>query len=105
MVRRRYRSLSTARFVLYHPNFVPVKSTYVTKGQDECRSPKKIFLPHEVFNTNVDKVVEISRLRRANLQPFNALLRFALFVCNFIFSFTLTSQSLRKSNGGRKIIL
>ena len=46
MVRRRYRSSSTARFVLYHPYFVPVKSTCVTKGQDECRSPKKIFLAH-----------------------------------------------------------
>jgi|GraSoiStandDraft_56_1057294.scaffolds.fasta_scaffold02935_9 hypothetical protein len=34
---------------------------------------------------NVDKVVEIPSSRIANFPPFNNLLLFAPFVCNFIF--------------------
>jgi hypothetical protein len=35
---------------------------------------------------NVDKVVEIPSPRTANFPPFNTLLLFAPFVCNFVFS-------------------
>jgi len=58
----------------------------LARGQDACRSPQKIFLLRKVFNTNVDKLVEIPCPRTANFSPFNTLLLFAPFVCNIVFS-------------------
>ena len=86
MVRRRFPSSGAARLVLYHLDFAPVKISLPTAGQAVCRSPQKIFLLRKVFNTNVDKLVEIPCPRTANFSPFNTLLLFAPFVCNIVFS-------------------
>jgi hypothetical protein len=50
--------------------------------QVACRKAKKIFLECEVFNTSVDKFVEILVRLTANFSRFNALLLFAQFLCN-----------------------
>ncbi len=102
MVHRKFPSSGTARFVLYHSNFAAVKTTLLAGGQDACRSPQKIFLPCKVFNTNVDKLVEIPCPRTANFSPFNTLLLFAPFVCNILFSHAHLSGE--KSHDGRKMI-
>jgi hypothetical protein len=48
---------------------------------------------------NVDKVVEIPSPLTANFQPFNSLLLFAPFVCNFVFSYALVrAKKLRDIN-------
>jgi hypothetical protein len=44
---------------------------------------------------NVDKVVEIPSPLTANFQPFNTLLLFAPFVCNFIFCPQLPVKKFR----------
>jgi hypothetical protein len=53
------------------------------QGKHEgCRFPKNIFLYDEVFNTSVDKFVEIPALHIANFSLFNTLVLFAPFLCN-----------------------
>ncbi len=86
MVRRKFPSSGAASSVLYHSNFAAVKTTLPARGQDACRSPQKTFLRRKVFNTSVDKLVEIPCSRTANFSPFNTLLLFAPFVCNIVFS-------------------
>ncbi len=100
MVRRKFPSSGAARFVLYHSSFAAVKITMLAGGQDACRSPQKIFLLRKVFNTNVDKLVEIPCPRTANFSPFNTLLLFAPFVCNILFSHAHLSG--KKSQHRRK---
>jgi hypothetical protein len=51
--------------------------------QPACRKFKTLFLECEVFNTSVDKFVEIKAAVCRNFRQFNALARIALFVCNF----------------------
>jgi len=43
------------------------KAKLAPAWQGECRIPGNIFLDYEVFNTSVDKLVEIARERRLNL--------------------------------------
>jgi hypothetical protein len=50
--------------------------------QTPCRIPKQIFLPHEVFNTCVDKLVENGGVSQANYTVLSTLKRFALFECS-----------------------
>src|SRR5450432_2635301 len=52
------------------------------REQDACRIYTKIFPPHEVFNTCVDKFVEKAARRKANYTVLSTLNRFALFLCN-----------------------
>jgi hypothetical protein len=50
--------------------------------QAACRKLQKLFLHGKVFNTNVDKFVEIKAAPWRNFRQFNILPRIALFVCN-----------------------
>jgi hypothetical protein len=102
MVHRRFPSSGAARFVLYHPDFAAVKTTLPRAGQEACRTPEKIFLRHENFNICVDKLVEIHHPLTANFSPFNTLLLFAPFECNFVFSHA--RRRSEKSYDGGKII-
>ncbi len=52
-----------------------------TVEQATGRKRKEIFLRGKVFNTSVDKIVEITRAVSAKFPLFNTLLRFAQFVC------------------------
>jgi hypothetical protein len=54
--------------------------------QVACRKAKKIFLDCKVFNTSVDKFVEIVVRLAANFSRFNTLLLFAQFLCNKSFN-------------------
>jgi len=45
-----------------------------------------MFLDCKVFNTSVDKFVEIKAAALLNFRQFNILARIALFVCNFVLS-------------------
>jgi len=49
--------------------------------QAMCRNQKKIFRPCKVFNTSVDKFVEMLSSTEANSPEFNHLVLFAPFVC------------------------
>jgi len=51
--------------------------------QPACRKSKELFLCCKVFNTSVDKFVEIKAVILPNFRQFNILARIALFVCNF----------------------
>ena len=51
--------------------------------QPACRKSKELFLYCKVFNTSVDKFVEIKAVILPNFRQFNILARIALFVCNF----------------------
>jgi hypothetical protein len=62
---------------------VPVKAA---AQQGNRRIPEKIFRVREVFNTSVDKLVEIPRSVAANLSLFNVVALFALFLCNAVHS-------------------
>jgi len=55
----------------------------------------KIFLPHEVFNTSVDKFVEKRLTSKANCTLLSTLARFALFLCNSLFARRKIFQSER----------
>jgi len=51
--------------------------------QPACRKSKTVFLDCKVFNTSVEKFVEIKATAQLNFRQFNVLARIALFVCNF----------------------
>jgi hypothetical protein len=67
--------------------------------QQSCRIPRKIFLPDEVFNTSVDKLVEKRRAARANYTILSSLKRFALFMCNSAGCGAFSKVSAAKSFG------
>src|SRR5207237_7215315 len=54
--------------------------------QAACRKPERTFRNCKVFNTSVDKVVEIKPTACHNFPQFNILARIALLLCNFDFS-------------------
>jgi hypothetical protein len=51
--------------------------------QDTCRIGHEMFHRRKVFNTSVDKFVEINAPPSPNLPLLNILSRFALLLCNF----------------------
>jgi hypothetical protein len=59
MDRRRFPSSKATALLLYHPDFAAVKVESGIAEQVACRKTKKIFLDCKVFNTSVDKFVEI----------------------------------------------
>jgi hypothetical protein len=71
------------------------KSAERAAQQEACRKSQQMFLHRKVFNTSVDKFVEINAAATRNLRQVNVLARIALLVCNIgLFCFPGTARKL-----------